>query len=286
MYSLLLMALVRRYWNGNKRGQEGEYPWRELQRRPDGIYQGGQYLGHNIACIAVDGAGELIDFDFNHNDVLSSSAEHAESRLIRRVFSLVQIYDNWEARDPAEPRRAADYSNVLSNVTIYTSLESCSQCSGIMALGKVREVVYLHRDTGMYFIGNILYNLTEGTKLPAPYPTSAEAFDFSYCSELNDAFETFRHEVSSKPFYRGPDGSVDSGPSVTSFLCTDVALEIYDKAAREFADFKPTHGDYKPLEETASVQQRVFTNAQALDHARRFLAYAVTDGRRGTPHKL
>ena len=40
-----------------------------------------RYLGHNIACIAVDGNGEIIDFDFNHNDFFRSSAEHAESRI-------------------------------------------------------------------------------------------------------------------------------------------------------------------------------------------------------------
>src|SRR3981189_2447238 len=43
-----------------------------------------RYLGHNIACIAVDGNGEIIDFDFNHNDLFRSSAEHAESRMVRR----------------------------------------------------------------------------------------------------------------------------------------------------------------------------------------------------------
>src|SRR2546430_1137456 len=80
LYSVLLMAIVAHYWNGNKRGNLGEYPWRENQRRSDGPgYIGGDYLGHNIACFAVDGKGEIIDFDFNHNDILNSSVEHAES---------------------------------------------------------------------------------------------------------------------------------------------------------------------------------------------------------------
>src|SRR5262249_60859373 len=35
-----------------------------------------RYVGHNIACIAVDGNGEIIDFDFNHNHFFRSSAEH------------------------------------------------------------------------------------------------------------------------------------------------------------------------------------------------------------------
>lgn len=286
IYSLLVMALVHRYWNGNKRGQEGEYPWRARQRRPDNLYEGGQYLGHNIACTAVDGAGELIDFDFNHNEILSSSAEHAESRLVRRVFSLAQIHDNWETRDPSVERRPTDYSNILSNVTIYTSLESCSQCSGIMALGQVREVVYLHRDTGMYFVGNILFNLTHGTKLPAPYPTPADAFGFSYFDELNAAFEAFRTAVAEKPFYIGKDGYKDASSSVTSFLCTDEAFDIYTRAAAEFTAYTVAHPDYKPVEETATPAAQVLTNAAVLAQAKRFFAYARSDGRRGTPHKL
>src|SRR6266446_6975637 len=74
LYNLLVMSLVVHYWNGNKRGNLGEYPWREKQRGPGGRgYLGGDYLGHNIASIAVDGKGEVIDFDFNHNDILNSS---------------------------------------------------------------------------------------------------------------------------------------------------------------------------------------------------------------------
>src|SRR5262249_43677080 len=101
---LALMSLLRQNWNGNKKGAIGNYParpnqiWRELDKdiflyrpRPAGELDVGEprkvdYLGHNIACLAVDGDGDIIDFDFNHNEVFSSSVEHAESRLIRRLL--------------------------------------------------------------------------------------------------------------------------------------------------------------------------------------------------------
>src|SRR5262245_12999138 len=63
MFSLLVLALLARYHNNNKRGRAGDYPWRAAQRGPDG-WAGGDYLGHNIACLAVDARGEVIDFDF------------------------------------------------------------------------------------------------------------------------------------------------------------------------------------------------------------------------------
>src|SRR5437763_1832568 len=100
IYSYLLMKLIHRFWNGNKRGPLGTYPLRARQQdlaqlppnpkryRGDMIANPGglrvnwdRYLGHNIACIAVDGNGEIIDLDFNHNDLFRSSAEHAESRI-------------------------------------------------------------------------------------------------------------------------------------------------------------------------------------------------------------
>ena len=116
------------------------------------------YFGHNIACIAVDENGEIIDFDFNHNELYNSSAEHAEARLVRRIFSLNQAYDHWQTHGAGES--FIPYANVFNGVTIYTSLESCAQCSGIMTLANMLRVVYLQSDPGQYLVGNILYNLS------------------------------------------------------------------------------------------------------------------------------
>lgn len=193
------MALVYRYWNGNKRGAAGEYPWRPRQRLSDGRYSGGDYLGHNIACIGVDGAGRPIDFDFNHNEIFSSSVEHAESRLVQRVFSLVQLRHDWRPPDTLRPEAAPvrRYSTVLEDVTIYTTLEPCAQCAGIMALGCVRQVVYVQRDPGMYLISNILRNLTQPT-LRAPLPIRAAEFGLEYADRLDQAYQSFTREVANR----------------------------------------------------------------------------------------
>ena len=75
IYSLLLMVLILRFWNGNDNGPLGIYPQREGQKAPGQApnadyyrYMGDmhksnddpqrvswdRYLGHNIACLAVD----------------------------------------------------------------------------------------------------------------------------------------------------------------------------------------------------------------------------------------
>jgi tRNA(Arg) A34 adenosine deaminase TadA len=305
--SLLVMALVADAWNGNKDGLVGSYPWRERQEMGHGFYSGSRYLGHNIACVAVDAQGKIIDFDFNHNDIFSSSAEHAEARLVRRIFGLAQIYDNWQMRDPAQ-QFDIPYATELSGVTIYTSLESCAQCSGIMTLGNVKSVVYLQTDPGQYLIGNILYNLSNswtashpkdqrasGTTGPvpplkygAPEPVDAEQFGFRYKNNLDEAYVKFAAKITAEPdrwyFWRSPDGkTTDASNSITSFLCTDIAMDIFSDAAKTLDGLKPKYAGYgTSLGKGASPP---LTNEQLLDQVKRFRAYAAKSGHRGTPHR-
>jgi tRNA(Arg) A34 adenosine deaminase TadA len=178
IYSLMLMAILHEYFNGNKNGREGEYPFNETQDL--GRHGDGDYLGHNIAGIAVNGKGEVIDFDFNHNKLFNSSAEHAEVRLVRRVFALAQLADAWRPVQPGVPpprEVPLSTSTTLEDVTVYTTLESCAQCSGTMALGNVREVVYLQTDPGTYWVGRVLRNLTNDQ---APLPIAGGEIGLGY----------------------------------------------------------------------------------------------------------
>ncbi len=307
IYSLLTMALVRAYWNGNKYGAEGSYPWRPTQKKANGSYEGNhfgdRYIGHNIAAIAVDENGEIIDFDFNHNEIFNSSAEHAEARLIRRIFTLNQAYDHWQVLGESELADIA-YSNVFNGVTIYTSLESCAQCSGVMTLASCLRVVYLQSDSGQYLVGNLLYNLSRPHPKPilfsamkairpkptskywAPEPLNADHIGLGYKRQLEYAYLEFLTKGKDEEnwyFFSGP-GKKKKADSLTSFLCTDDAKEIFDAAAREFGTLELCHADFKPPRSDNEVDA-VKSNAQALKHARSFLRHAVKEARRGTPHR-
>ena len=288
IYCGLLSALLAHYWNGNKRGKNGTYPWREKQKLPNGQYQGGDYLGHNIACLAVDGEGRVIDFDFNHNEIFSSSVEHAESRLVRRIFSLAQLYDGWAMRRAVPPTTATSYSNLLNNVTVYTTLESCSQCSGIMALGSVKEVVFLHRDPSQNSIGNILRQLSpEKSDFKAPLPIPADTVGFGYFTKLSDSYDEFAREVANKPFFIPSAGSPDKSASITSFLCTDAVLDIFSTARKDFeAKVAANFPSHVPTNSGGVPIPKALTNQEVLDLAHVFFVYASTEGKRGTPHQL
>ena len=304
------MKLMKRFWNGNKRGPVGLYPGREKQKEANQDanaktfrYRGDmvpsqdsmkvswdRYLGHNIACLAVDGNGEIIDFDFNHNDFFRSSAEHAESRMVRRLFSLTDIFDSWKT-GARIPDRSPAFS--LKDVTLYTSLESCAQCSGVMSLARVRQIVYLQRDPGTYVIGNIMYNLAgleDGDKSPmAPIPVPASAVDVPHFDRLNGAYAQFfqklgeaeKNKTEKMAFFVSPDGIADYAPSITSFLCTDAAYDIFADGGDMLDRMQPRHPHDKPAGKPQGL-----TNQQCLTEARRFYDYANVEGFRGSPHKL
>ena len=248
----------------------------------------------------MDGRGEIIDFEFNHNELYNSSAEHAEARLVRRIFNVNQIFDHWETIDP---NNIADvpYGNVLSAVTIYSTLESCAQCSGIMTLGNVKSIVYLQNDPGQYRIGHIMYNLSNPldyskpstyspdpgkppSKYGAPEPIGGEVFGFDLKGELEQAYDTFRSDVSDlKPFYKSAVGKVDKSSSITSFLCTDAAKAIFVEAGARLDAFAPANPGYIPAAPAGSLP--ALSNADVLRQAKLFRIYAAKAGRRGTPHR-
>src|SRR6201987_1031423 len=308
VYCHLLMKLMVRFWNGNKRGPLGFYPRRVKQMeavrpvQPTQRYRGDmiadpdrlrvnwdRYVGHNIACIAVDGNGEIIDFDFNHNDFFRSSAEHAESRMVRRLFSLTDVFDSWKTGE-----RIGDRSHAFSlqNVTLYTSLESCAQCSGVMSLGGVKQVVYLQNDFTAYMIGNIMFNLANPVSgLPgAPIPIPASVVGIQQFKAHNDANLAFVKDIqdaknrndTTRAFFVSPDKTfVDYDPSITSFLCIDAARDIFEEGGKQLDTMTLKFPTAKHPNE-----RDVLSNQQCLEEARNFFKSADLEGYRGSPPKL
>ena len=314
IYSYLLMKLIHRFWNGNKNGPIGSYPLRAQQLDAAGSnrYRGDinersdkshiswdRYLGHNIACIAVDGLGHIIDFDFNHNAFFRSSAEHAESRLVRRLFSLTDIFDSWKTGPHVD---AKPHAALLSEVTLYTSLESCAQCSGVMSLAGIKQIVYMQNDFTAYKIGNIMYNLANRTPIKddngnvtgsipsAPVPIPGSKVGIAEFDKLNQGNLDFiaTMNAGSEPFFKSGN-FVDRDPSITSSLCTDTAFDIFKAGGGNLDNLQLQFGSYRfpvqdPLPE--DLTKRALTNEECLAQARKFFEYVDVEGYRGSPHKL
>jgi len=286
IYALLLMSMVAYSWNSNKRGVPNEIkpsPDKDYGNNPllstqekivkRGKFLANDYLGHNIAAFAVDRDGYVIDFDFNHNEIFNSSTQHAEARLLNRIFSLNQINDSWNIGGQQES--SISYGQLLQGVTIYTSLESCAQCSGIMTLGNAKEVIYLQEDPGQYKIGNIMFRLTESAvpnkKALAPRPIAASLFNFPYYSKLTEKFEEFK--------------MAQKTSSITSFLCTESAFLLFLDAENELMQLSISGVQYPTWKiPYASGQQSRLSNKEVMEECLSFYRYFVEKGRRGTPH--
>ena len=76
-----------------------------------------------------------------------------------------------------------------------------------------------------------------------------------------------------KPFYISPEGTGHFS-SLTSFLCTDAAFEIFDAGGTTFQNTQVAkYPDFKPID-----NPKVLTNSGVIANIKRFFGYAVTEG--------
>ncbi|MBE0548407.1 MAG: hypothetical protein IH627_12320 [Rubrivivax sp.] len=320
IYCYLLLYLLNEHWNPYKYGCEGEYPWAEGTNA-----RRSTYLGHNIAAIAVSPTGRIVDFDFNHNELFNSSAEHAEARLLRRLFALgkqfaerldreyiEEEFNKMQSGIELDPTAGSEthhkwwyrsentmsrthFGRTLARITIYTSLESCAQCSGMMALGAVEKVVYLQADPGQNHIGAILFNLNGGnTAFKSPLPVPASEYGVAEYTALSHAYSKYLKQIQSsrvKSFYKMGDENILPSSSLTTFLCTSAAKKILQSAAYKFSREKEypvglpfplgsrlQYGDWQP-------SPTALTNREVWGAAELFAQGTLRYGRRGTPHR-
>jgi hypothetical protein len=176
-----------------------------------------------------------------------------------------------------------------------------------MAAGSIPKVVYLQKDDGAFYIGNVLYRLgiskdPDGRYWARhPLPIAASQFKFEPYDKLNNEFRAFVGRDKAEVFYE-PDPNRDKlDRTVSSFLCTKPAWEIYGAQAKKFGDLWTAtddgkrqgdllHGDYRPELTgegiTPEEQAALFTNLECLKNAGEFLKRVRDRARRGAPHGI
>ncbi|HEX6367454.1 MAG TPA: hypothetical protein VF006_00895 [Longimicrobium sp.] len=80
-------------------------------------------------------------------------------------------------------------------------------------------------------IGNIVRNLTEGTRLEAPAPIPGEQVGVEQFRKLDAAFDVFAEQLKEHPFFQpsDPAKTPNASHSVTSFLCTRMARDLFGR---------------------------------------------------------
>ncbi|GEM_PF-612564 len=187
--------------------------------------------GHNIGSILVDDKGQIVWWARNCNAILNNGTQHGEIRLIVGYLNHT-------------PNRST-----LDGYTIYTSLEPCAQCSGMMALTKTARTVYGQTDPAY---GKAIERLALDSKKwnkagYTPYPRAdkliSDRSKTEFCTQLEEAYEKAHMPI-------------------TAFLLTDEAKNIYQAAASKLQNYK-----IKYLE-----------NKKVLDSAKEFLKTRVYPG--------
>lgn len=171
----------------------------------------GENFGHNIGAILVDKKHRPVAWARNETGARRDLTEHAELRLMRGYIA-------------AHPERTE-----LHKMQVFTTLEPCAMCAGMMAMTNVRRVVYAQSDP---LYGGVLARLAAA---PHPYPKRVES---------QPAPEIVRAELEANFAASGHDELIDWLPSST-------AAAAYHETAERFRHFVISFAENAPLLATA-----------------------------------
>ena len=188
-----------------------------------GTWQTEGSRGYNIGGILVDDNDRIVCWARNNVIRLRNDTQHGEVRLMVNY-----LHNNQE-----------DVS--LHDYKLYTSLEPCAMCSGMMTMQSLKATIYGQTDPSF---GDAVERLElNSTALPhgyCPYPRAvqSEPSDLDQRRRLDEAFAD----------YRAPDvaGSVprhQSDHSLTGFLTTETAREIYASAVESLESYELQYPD-------------------------------------------
>ncbi len=183
--------------------------------------------GYNIGSVLLNSKekeGRLVFWGINSNNITRNETQHGEVRLMIGYLSKLQ---KERAKNKPVPN-----IQTLKGYTIYTTLEPCAQCSGMMTLQNVYRTVYGQKDPGF---GDALERL-QLDSLPngyAPYPRAVKSVrsNITYCTQLENGYSKYIKNI--------------ENPHITDFLKSNEAKGIFASAYKEFMNYKPVYGENK-----------------------------------------
>lgn len=188
------------------------------------VYKGWQKdnaRGYNIGSVLLnnlDPDGRLVFWGRNCNNITENQTQHGEVRLMLGYLSFIH--------NERQHGRKVPYMVNLASHTVYTTLEPCAQCAGMMTLQMVKRTVYGQTDPGFGKAIERLEldssSLPNGYK-PYPRPVISERSSIIYCTQLEDAYAKYQKEQTG---------------GITDFLKTEAARVIFEAAYNEFINYK------------------------------------------------
>ncbi|HUP57044.1 MAG TPA: deaminase [Bdellovibrionota bacterium] len=170
--------------------------------------------GHNIGGILVDERGELVWWERNSNGVECNGTNHGETRMMISYLNFTR-------------------KSTLPCHTIYTSLEPCAMCSGMMTQQNIARTVYVQKDHGFGAALERLHQPYAPREFKCGFPRAPRS---KQSSELTGA----PLAASSKLDRAYHDFIRTTGSDVlVNFLQTEPARSIYQDAEDELTNMNP-----------------------------------------------
>lgn len=209
IYELIAYAVVLKNWQ-----EDGVEPQR----------------GYNIGSVLVNDKGEVVFWARNANMITGNGTQHGEVRLIRNYLDKVKTFD-------------------LKGHIVYTTLEPCAMCSGMMVMTNIARTVYGQTDPDF---GKALERLSLDTRgipngfKPYPRPVISEPVQSIIRQRLESAYKNYQDS---------------GGKGITKWLRSSEAKAIYQDALKMFLNYKVKYPE----------------NAAILEKAQKFYADVPSD---------
>ena len=174
---------------------------------------GANYRGHNIAAVLVDEHDRILCWSRNAIHATRNATQHAEVRLIVNFLNNSRQFRFHKHR-------------------IYVTLEPCAMCAGMMALSRVREVIYGQKDGSNVFERLALDTSDRDGYCPYRYQVHARKSNLDIGDRLSDVERELHAQ-----------GLPNHGHPRTRPLFTEAANRLHE--------FKPEHEENVAIVERA-----------------------------------
>lgn len=172
--------------------------------------------GYNIGALIVDSKNQPVRYDLNCINSTDNATQHGEVRAIMGYLEKNKLFN-------------------LSGHTLYTTLEPCVMCAGMITMTSVKRVVYGQHDVEYSKAFERLAIDTRSINGFPPYPrrVQAEAADIVFRQRLDEAYRVFLEK--------------DQEKILAKFLSSEVAKEIYESAYKELLTYQVKFEENKEI---------------------------------------
>ncbi|PRY20621.1 cytidine/deoxycytidylate deaminase-like protein [Spirosoma oryzae] len=166
--------------------------------------------GYNIGSVLVDSENNPVFWGLNSVGVTNNATQHSEVRLMTQYLDVSETFD-------------------LKSHTVYTTLEPCAMCGGMMAMALISKSVFGQNDVEFsHAIDRLNFDSRSiGGYAPFPRKVACIPSPSPFTEILNESYQSFL--------------KVDSEKILAKFLVSNEAKNIYSDARNAFETYKIKH---------------------------------------------